>query len=160
MITIQIKVTFTKWKFKFNSCQYNIRTSRARKRKFLEVLGDKVKIMINKNNEMEARADTAEKAVERLQDDVERLQEKLREMKTKNDKSEEEMESLFHDIRNLWQFLTIQCDKWILISREYVLCTKKICTPWITFFQSQQIINFIYLQIRLSLLLPYSLIFI
>ena len=57
--------------------------------------------MINKNNEMEARADTAEKAVERLQDDVERLQEKLREMKTKNDKSEEEMESLFHDIRNL-----------------------------------------------------------
>ena len=76
--------------------------------------------MINKNNEMEARADTAEKAVERLQDDVERLQEKLREMKTKNDKSEEEMESLFHDIRNLWQFLTIQCDKWILISR---ICT-------------------------------------
>ena len=50
---------------------------------------------------MEARADTAEKAVERLQDDVERLQEKLREMKTKNDKSEEEMESLFHDIRKL-----------------------------------------------------------
>ena len=42
--------------------------------------------MINKNNEMEARADTAEKAVERLQDDVERLQENLREMKTKNDK--------------------------------------------------------------------------
>ena len=57
--------------------------------------------MINKNNEMEARADTAEKAVERLQDDVERLQENLREMKTKNDKSEEEMESLFYDIRNL-----------------------------------------------------------
>ena len=57
--------------------------------------------MINKNNEMEARADTAEKAVERLQDDVERLQENLREMKTKNDKSEEEMESLFHDLRNL-----------------------------------------------------------
>ena len=77
------------------------RTSRARKRKFLEVLGDKVKIMINKNNEMEARADTAEKAVERLQDDVERLQENLLEMKTKNDKSEEEMEALFHDLRNL-----------------------------------------------------------
>ena len=57
--------------------------------------------MINKNNEMEARADTAEKAVERLQDDVERLQENLREMKTKNDKSEEEMESLFQDLRNL-----------------------------------------------------------
>ena len=50
---------------------------------------------------MEARADTAEKAVEKLQDDVERLQENLREMKTKNDKSEEEMESLFQDLRNL-----------------------------------------------------------
>merc|ERR1712133_36112 len=48
-----------------------------------EVLGDKVKIMISKSNEM---------AAEKLQDEVERLQETLRETKLKNVKAEEEME--------------------------------------------------------------------
>merc|ERR1712083_357733 len=66
-----------------------------------EVFVDQVKSLTSQCKEAEARAETAERAVQRLQNEVDKLEDNLMDAKEKNKKLEDEMEAAFRDIQNL-----------------------------------------------------------
>ena len=79
----------------------SIECSKDKSFKKEESYTDKIKTLTARCNEIEGRAEVAEKAAGKLQDEVEKLEQIQEEFLVKNKKLEDEMEAVFQDLRNM-----------------------------------------------------------